>query len=92
MIAHLDGAGAAAVLGMEPNELWMKILPMQIVGILIALATAVFWGFVEKKRGAGAADGEEISGALREETREYARPKLFGFNLILTLVVIACLI
>lgn len=65
---------------------------MQIVGIIIALATAVFWGVVEKKRGAGAADGEEVSGTLQEEIREYARPKLFWFNLILTLVVIVCLI
>lgn len=40
---------AATVLGIEPNELWLQILPMQIVGIIIALATAVFWGFVEKK-------------------------------------------
>ena len=78
---------AATVLGIEPNKLWM-----QIVGIIIALATAVFWGFVEKKCGAGVADGEEVSGTLQEETREYARPKLFWFNLILTLVVIVCLI
>ena len=83
---------AATVLGIEPNKLWMQILPMQIVGIIIALATAVFWGFVEKKCGAGVADGEEVSGTLQEETREYARPKLFWFNLILTLVVIVCLI
>ena len=83
---------AATVLGIEPNKLWMQILPMQIVGIIIALATVVFWGFVEKKCGAGVADGEEVSGTLQEETREYARPKLFWFNLILTLVVIVCLI
>ena len=67
---------------------------MQIVGIIIALATAVFWGFVEKKRGAGAVDGASVAaeGDLQEEVREYARPKLFWFNLILTLVVIVCLI
>ena len=63
---------AATVLGIEPNELWMQILPMQIVGIIIALATAVFWGFVEKKRGAGTADGESVAvqGNLQEEVRE----------------------
>lgn len=86
---------AATVLGIEANELWMQILPMQIVGILIALATAVFWGFVEKKRGAGAVDGDNVevqSGDLQEESSEYARPELFWFNLILTLVVIVCLI
>ena len=77
---------AATVLGIEPNELWLQILPMQIVGIIIALATAVFWGFVEKKRGAGAVDGASVAaeGDLQEEVREYARPKLFWFNLILT--------
>ena len=85
---------AATVLGIEPNELWLQILPMQIVGIIIALATAVSWGFVEKKRGAGAVDGASVAaeGDLQEEVREYARPKLFWFNLILTLVVIVCLI
>ncbi len=56
-------------------------------------ATAVFWGIVEKKRGAG--DMEVTAGGNVEEqaeTREYARPKLLWFNLILTLAVIACLI
>ena len=43
---------AATVLGIEPNQLWLQILPMKVVGIIIALATAVFWGIVEKKRGA----------------------------------------
>ena len=46
---------SATVLGIEPNELWMKILPMQIVGVVIALATAFIWGNIEKKRGAGIA-------------------------------------
>lgn len=39
----------ASVLEIESNVLWMKLMPMQIVGIGIALFTAVFWGFVEKK-------------------------------------------
>ena len=87
---------AATVLGIEPNQLWLQILPMQVVGIIIALATAVFWGIVEKKRGAGAVTDVEITagGNVEEQTeaREYARPKLFWFNLILTLAVIVCLI
>lgn len=89
----------ATVLGVDPNELWRQILPMQVVGIVIALATAVFWGFVEKKRGAGAGAG--VQEAADEETadetaevpaNELARPKLFAFNAILTLVVIVCLV
>lgn len=89
-------ARAATVLGIEPNQLWLQILPMKVVGIIIALATAVFWGIVEKKRGAGAVTDVEITagGNVEEQTeaREYARPKLFWFNLILTLAVIVCLI
>jgi len=87
---------SATVLGVDPNELWMDLLPMQIVGILIAFVTAFIWGNIEKKRGAGAAGGaaEAAASAQDEEEKEndLARPKLFWFNAILTLIVIACLI
>ena len=85
------------------GELWRQLLPMQVVGVVIALATAVFWGFVEKKRGAGAetapqgiVKAEEYD-ALEEKTEDaaendLARPKLFAFNAILTLAVIVCLV
>ena len=94
---------SATVLGIDPNELWRQLLPMQVVGVVIALATAVFWGFVEKKRGAGAetapqgiVKAEEYD-ALEEKTEDaaendLARPKLFAFNAILTLAVIVCLV
>lgn len=91
---------SATVLGIDPNELWVKLLPMQVVGIVIALATAVFWGTVEKKRGAGsgAVDNkeefvqEEESKSGQDNAGELVRPKLFWFNVILTLIVIVCLI
>ncbi len=92
---------SATVLGIDPNELWMKLLPMQIVGIVIALATAVFWGTVEKKRGAGSGNfaGEEDeslqsdgAGTDSAEGKELVRPKLFWMNMVLTLIVIVCLI
>ena len=94
---------SATVLGIDPNELWRQLLPMQVVGVVIALATAVFWGFVEKKRVAGAetapqgiVKAEEYD-ALEEKTEDsaendLARPKLFAFNAILTLAVIVCLV
>lgn len=90
---------SATVLGIDPNVLWRQLLPMQIVGIFIALGTAVFWGFAEKKRGAGALLKDEgqagSADEAHEENREkenLARPKLFVFNLILTLAVIVCLV
>lgn len=91
---------AATVIGVEPNQLWKQLLPMQIVGIIIALVTAFIWGNIEKRRGAGteevmakaALEMESESGAGEENKKDLARPKLFVFNLILTLVVIAGLI
>lgn len=87
---------SATVLGIDPNELWMDLLPMQIVGIVIALATAFIWGNIEKRRGAGASDGNvEVSVEEAEKSKEGAelvRPRLFWFNAALTLIVIICLI
>ena len=90
---------AATVIAMPPNELWMKILPIQIFGIVLALVHAALAGWQEKKRGAGL-NGKlaEIEGDVElEETAEkaqndLARPKLFWFNILLTLCVIALLI
>ncbi|MDD7390787.1 MAG: citrate:proton symporter [Lachnospiraceae bacterium] len=87
---------SATVLGIDPNELWQQILPMQIVGIVIAFATAFIWGNIEKRRGAGAGAG--VSAAVAAENtvetaeNELARPNRFVFNVLLTLVVIVCLI
>lgn len=90
---------AAAVLNMDANELWMQIIPMQMVGIIIAFVTAVFWGNIEKKRGAGAnstlaVDYGELADDMADTATDnsLARPKLFWFNACLTLVVILCLV
>ncbi|MGN0295347.1 MAG: CitMHS family transporter [Lachnospiraceae bacterium] len=89
---------SATVLGVDPNELWQQILPMQIVGIVIAFATAFIWGTIEKKRGAGtaAAAAGVVEAALgnqpETEENELARPNRFVFNILLTLIVIVCLI
>ncbi len=93
---------AASVLGMEAGSLWQTILPIQIAGILLALVHAYFTGVQEKARGAGlhgklAAEEGEVE--EEEQTvqasagdSELARPKLFVFNILLTVGVIAMLI
>lgn len=91
---------AASVLSIEANELWSKLMPMQAVGIVLALATAIIWGRIEIKRGAGmngklALEGNEEDTVKVEEQssrKDLARPKLFLFNLLLTLAVIVSLI
>jgi len=90
---------AASVLGMEAGALWKTILPIQIFGIVLALAHAVLSGFQEKARGAGLhgklamEHGEVvIEEQAATQENELARPKLFIFNILLTLAVIAMLI
>ena len=85
---------AASVLGIEANDLWRQLMPMQAVGIVIAVATAVFWGFMEKKNIAGGEVLEDAAAAeeTAEADAELARPQFFVFNILLTLVVIICLV
>ena len=84
---------AATVLGVEAGELWSTLIPIQIFGLSLAFVVAVVTGILEKKNGAGLAEGEtlEITPASAEAS-ELARPKLFLFNVILTVAVIAMLI
>lgn len=89
----------ASVLGIEANALWKELIPMQIVGIVLALGTAVFWGIAEKKRGAGLNSTLEIDYNVgdehiptEDEKNELARPQLFWFNIVLTLAVVVALV
>ena len=90
---------AASVLGIEAGELWGTLIPIQIFGIVLSLVHAVIVGVIETKRGAGLngklaqIEGEVIAEDIQEESaNELARPKLFLFNVLLTVAVIALLI
>ena len=94
---------AASVLGIEAGSLWQTILPIQAAGIVLSLAHAVLAGVQEKARGAGlngklaqqegeVAIDEQDSASVPASDSELARPKLFIFNIVLTLAVIAMLI
>ena len=90
---------AASVLGVEAGELWGTLIPIQIFGVALALVHAVIVGVIEKKRGAGLngklaqLEGDVVLGENEAVAQsELARPKLFVFNIILTVAVIALLI
>ena len=93
---------AASVLGMEAGKLWNTLLPIQIFGVILALAHAFLAGVQEKARGAGldgklAREGgdvedDEESAEAQGNDPALARPNLFLFNLLLTIAVIAMLI
>ena len=93
---------AATVLGMDASELWKgSLIIIQIFGVVLALVHAFLAGLQEKKRGAGLTgklareegevaieDGEQVAA----NTSDLARPKLFWFNILLTVGVIFLLI
>ncbi len=90
---------AASVLGMEAGSLWNTLLPVQIFGVILSLAHAVLAGWQEQKRGAGLngrlarLEGEAVPDETARTSRnELARPRLFWFNVLLTIGVIALLI
>ena len=89
---------AASVVGVEPNDLWFRLMPMQAVGLVLAVLTALFWGIREKKRIAKLGDAaiedadkyDDSESGARDES--LARPQNFIFNVILTLAVIVVLV
>ena len=89
---------AASVIEMEPNDLWFQLVPMQVVGFVLAIGTAIFWGLQEKKRiaklGDAAAEeaGKYDDSDSGESNTDLARPQNFIFNVILTLAVIIVLV
>jgi CitMHS family citrate-Mg2+:H+ or citrate-Ca2+:H+ symporter len=90
---------AATVLGIEAGSLWQTLLPIQVAGIVLSFVVAVTMGVMEKNRGAGLngklaqIEGEVVlSETETSDNNELARPKLFIFNIVLTLAVIALLI
>ena len=89
---------AASVIEMEPNDLWFQLMPMQAVGLVLAIGTAIFWGFQEKKRIAKLGDAAAEEAGKYDDSDEgagstdLARPQNFVFNVILTLAVIIVLV
>lgn len=90
---------AASVLGVEAGQLWGTLIPIQIFGVVLALVHAVVVGLLEQKRGAGLSgklaqvEGSvELDEAEAAAHNELARPKLFLFNIVLTVAVIGLLI
>ena len=89
---------AATVLGIPAGDLWRTLLPVQAFGVCLAIAHAVLAGVQERNYIAAtggyiAADAPVADASSAGiEQNELARPKLFVFNLLLTLAVIVLLV
>ncbi len=90
-------ARVAAITGMDVNKLWTDLIPLQGVGLVIALAFAVYMGFVEKRRGAGYRPDAEVTAEGEQGDVGHAhdpklkRPKLVLVNVVITLGVMGLL-
>ncbi|MEK4800128.1 citrate:proton symporter [Oceanobacillus sp. FSL K6-0118] len=96
----------ASVLGMDATELWRPLIPIQIIGIVLMLALAVFLGMREQRRiikkygsleiAATAEQVDDDSSTDNSDTStkrdSLARPKLQWVNAIITLAVIGVLV
>ncbi len=92
-------ARSAAILKMDVNQMWLPLIPVQITGLVIAVAFAAYLGFVERARGAGYNANINLAdvGAVGNETKneksgKYSRPHLVWVNILLTACVIGLLI
>ena len=86
---------------MEINELFAAILPGLLAAQVVVILLAARLGFKERKRlnyttaqGKGISDEsiQEMLKAVRDKDPELKRPKLFVFNLLLTLAALVLLI
>lgn len=86
---------AATTANVDATELWIKMIPMQIFGLVSLIGIAVYLGVVETKRlaklGLVAAETEE-TGEEKSVDLSLKRPKLLWFNLIFTVVLIIALV
>ncbi len=85
----------AAVLNRDVTELWHYMLPFQGVALVFTLLVAAACGIAEKRRGAGQFTDEELQalalGEQDEKVLALKRPKLFLFNIALTVILVVAL-
>lgn len=87
---------AASVINMDAAVLWRNLMPMQAVGIIAAFVMAFIIAKIEIKRGAGYDPKRQVEAGVSEQAAAKAvdglvRPKLFWFNVALTLTVVLVL-
>jgi len=87
---------AATTANIDATVLWVKMIPMQIFGLVVVIAMAFFLGWKEARRIAALGvdeDGVETSDAVVEQQDiSLKRPKLMWFNLLFTVVLVIALV
>lgn len=85
-------ARAAAVLGVDVMVLYTKLIPIQIVGLILSFVALFIASKMEQKRGECVVCDVQVSETdISEEERALRRPKLFWINAVITVIVIVAL-
>lgn len=87
-------ARVMAVLDLDAGVITSALLPCILAAVAFGLVVSYYWGLKERKRlGVVAGMSNPVQrGELTEEEAAWRRPKLFWFNLILTILVVGALI
>jgi CitMHS family citrate transporter len=86
---------AASALGVDPSDLFLPMIPAIASGILAMIVIACFLGKIERKRlgiielAMSSHSSDQIAAAAETDLK---RPKLWWFNLILTMLLIVFLV
>ncbi len=84
---------ASTVLGIDPTQLWYKMIPIQILGIIATLGIAVVGALREiKYHGAGVVLEGVYDTKSEDNTNELRRPNLIWFNILLTISLLVVLL
>ena len=84
-------ARAATALNVDTSEIFNPVIPAMVAGIVWVLFVSLDWK--EGKERIGVADIEyDLQTELSDEERAMRRPKLFWFNLFLTIITIVALV
>jgi CitMHS family citrate-Mg2+:H+ or citrate-Ca2+:H+ symporter len=87
---------AATSLHIPIGELFMPVLPVQLVGLVAVLAFSWFLGMREERRlgltGASASGTMTFDRQISDEEKKLARPKMFLINIVLAIAVLAAMI
>lgn len=87
----------ASIISHDATKLWLELMPMQIVGLILALCLAIYMGFVESKRIAlglnPASENDFIDSAFEDSKKAHlTRDNRFWANVVLLVFVLALLV
>ena len=87
----------ATIIGDDATRLWLEIMPMQVVGLVLALCLAIYMGFIESRRialGLNKVSADDFIDSAFEDSQKahLTREGFFWLNVALLVFVLALLV